>query len=161
PLQIRWYALTYLTGFAAAWLLGNWRAAQPGSGWTRTQVAELITNAMLGVILGGRIGYVLFYDFADFLENPLMIVRLWEGGMSFHGGFLGVVAAVALFARSTGKSIYEGLDFSARLAPLGLGAGRLGNFINGELYGRATDVPWAMFFPGDALQIPRHPSQLY
>lgn len=161
PLQIHWYALTYLFGFAAAWWLGNRRADQPGSGWSRQQVADLITNGMLGVILGGRIGYVLFYDFADFLADPMMIVRVWNGGMSFHGGFLGVVAALALFARSTGKSFVQVLDFTAPLVPLGLAAGRIGNFINGELWGRVSEVPWAMVFPADASGQPRHPSQLY
>lgn len=161
PLKIRWYALTYITGFAAAWWLGYRRADKPGSLWSRVQVADLITNGMLGVILGGRIGYVLFYDFADFLANPVMLFQLWNGGMSFHGGFLGVVIAVSLYARSIGKSIYEVLDFTAPLVPIGLGAGRIGNFINGELWGRTTDVPWAMIFPGDRLQLPRHPSQLY
>jgi phosphatidylglycerol---prolipoprotein diacylglyceryl transferase len=161
PLKIHWYALTYIFGFAIAWWLGRVRADKPGSGWTRQQVADLITNAMLGVILGGRIGYVLFYDFSAFLANPVMIFQVWNGGMSFHGGFLGVVIAVALFARSTSKSIIEVLDFTAPLAPLGLGAGRIGNFINGELWGRATDVPWAMVFPADPLRVPRHPSQLY
>jgi len=161
PLQIRWYALSYIAGFAAAWWLGTIRARQPGSGWTSQQVADLVTNGMLGTILGGRIGYILFYDFADFIADPMMILRLWEGGMSFHGGFLGVVIAVSMFARSTGKSVYEVLDFTAPLAPLGLGSGRLGNFINGELWGRGADVPWAMIFPADPLQLPRHPSQLY
>lgn len=161
PLKIHWYALTYLFGFGMAWWLGNRRADRPGSGWTRQQVADLITNGMLGVILGGRIGYVLFYDFADFLADPMMIFRVWNGGMSFHGGFLGVVFALMLFARSTGKPISAVLDFVAPLAPLGLGAGRIGNFINGELWGRASDVPWAMVFPADPLQLPRHPSQLY
>src|SRR5688572_109853 len=139
PLKIRWYALSYLTGFAAAWWLGNKRADKPGSGWTRQQVADLITNGMLGVILGGRIGYVLFYDFADFLADPIMIVKVWQGGMSFHGGFLGVVIAMALFARSVGKSAYEVLDFVAPLCAIGLGAGRIGNFINGELWGRRSE----------------------
>jgi len=161
PLQIRWYALTYIAGFAAAWWLGNRRAARPGSGWTAQQVADLVTNGMLGTILGGRIGYILFYNFSDFIADPLMIVRVWEGGMSFHGGFLGVVIAVALFARSTGKSVYEVLDFTAPLAPIGLGTGRLGNFINAELWGRVSDVPWAFVFPTDPLRLPRHPSQLY
>jgi len=161
PLKVHWYALTYIFGFGIAWWLGCVRADKPDSGWTRQQVADLITNAMLGVILGGRIGYVLFYDFSAFLADPVMIFKVWNGGMSFHGGFLGVVIAVTLFARSTGKSIIEVLDFTAPLAPLGLGAGRIGNFINGELWGRATDAPWAMVFPADPLQVPRHPSQLY
>jgi phosphatidylglycerol---prolipoprotein diacylglyceryl transferase len=161
PLKIRWYALTYIVGFAAAWWLGTRRAARPGSGWTKEQVADLITNGMLGAILGGRIGYVLFYNFGAFVDNPLMIVRIWEGGMSFHGGFIGVAIATALFARSTGKRVMDVFDFVAPLAPIGLGAGRIGNFINGELWGRATDVPWAMVFPADDLRLPRHPSQLY
>ncbi|MDR0781333.1 MAG: prolipoprotein diacylglyceryl transferase [Pseudomonadales bacterium] len=165
PLQIRWYALTYITAFAVAWWLGCRRAAKPGSLWTRQQVGDLVTNAMLGVILGGRLGYVLFYMLPQYparlLDDPLLVFRLWEGGMSFHGGFLGVIIAVALYARSIGKSLYEVLDFAAPLTPIGLGAGRLGNFINGELWGRASDVSWAMVFPADPLHLPRHPSQLY
>ncbi|MGV3591127.1 MAG: prolipoprotein diacylglyceryl transferase [Gammaproteobacteria bacterium] len=161
PLKIRWYALTYIVGFAAAWWLGNRRAAQPGSGWTKEQVADLITNGMLGAILGGRIGYILFYNFDAFLADPPMILRVWEGGMSFHGGFLGVALAVALFARSNRKNVLDVFDFTAPLAPIGLGAGRIGNFINGELWGRATDVPWAMVFPAGPSRLPRHPSQLY
>ncbi|HWK53659.1 MAG TPA: prolipoprotein diacylglyceryl transferase [Hyphomicrobiales bacterium] len=165
PLKIRWYALTYLAGFATAWWLGMRRADRPGSGWTRQQVGDLVTNAMLGVILGGRLGYVLFYIVPNhpgrLLEDPLMILRLWEGGMSFHGGLLGVIAAVWLYARSIGKSLYEVLDFTAPLTPIGLGAGRLGNFINAELWGRPSDVPWAMVFPTDPLGLARHPSQLY
>jgi len=161
PLKIRWYALTYIVGFAAAWWLGLRRAARPGSGWNSQQVADLITNGMLGAILGGRLGYILFYNFGAYVANPVQIFKIWEGGMSFHGGFLGVVVAVSLFARSTGKSVYEVLDFAAPLAPIGLGAGRIGNFINGELWGRATDVPWAMVFPADPSRLPRHPSQLY
>ncbi len=161
PLKIRWYALTYIVGFAAAWWLGTRRAARPGSGWTKEQVADLVTNGMLGAILGGRIGYILFYNFDAFLANPAMIIRIWEGGMSFHGGFLGVVIATALFARSTGKSIMDVFDFVAPISPIGLGAGRLGNFVNGELWGRASDVPWAMIFPDDPTRLARHPSQLY
>ena len=161
PLKIRWYALTYIVGFAAAWWLGTRRAARPGSGWTKEQVADLITNGMLGAILGGRLGYILFYNFGAFVDEPAMILRIWEGGMSFHGGFLGVLVATGLFARSTGKSVMDVFDFVAPLTPIGLGAGRLGNFINGELWGRVTDVPWAMVFPTDPERLPRHPSQLY
>ncbi len=161
PLKIRWYALTYIVGFGAAWWLGTRRAARPGSGWTKEQVADLVTNGMLGAILGGRIGYILFYNFASFIAEPSMIFRIWEGGMSFHGGFLGVAIAIALFARSTGKSVIDVFDFVAPLTPIGLGAGRIGNFINGELWGRATDVPWAMVFPDDPSRLARHPSQLY
>lgn len=161
PLKIRWYALTYLAGFAMAWWLGMRRADRPGSGWTRQQVGDLITNGMLGVILGGRLGYILFYDLSAYIAEPIRMLRLWEGGMSFHGGMLGVIIAVSLYARSIGKSFIEVLDFTAPLVPFGLGAGRLGNFINGELWGRQADVPWAMVFPQDALQLARHPSQLY
>jgi phosphatidylglycerol:prolipoprotein diacylglycerol transferase len=161
PLKIRWYALTYIVGFAAAWWLGTRRAARPGSGWTKDQVADLVTNGMLGAILGGRIGYILFYNFGAFVDNPAMIIRIWEGGMSFHGGFIGVLVATALFARRTGKSILDVFDFVAPITPIGLGAGRIGNFINGELWGRATDVPWAMVFPDDPTRLARHPSQLY
>lgn len=161
PLKIRWYALTYLVGFAMAWWLGLKRAQRPGSGWTSQQVADLITNGMLGVILGGRLGYILFYDLAAYIAEPLRMVKLWEGGMSFHGGLLGVIVAVSLYARSVGKNVMDVLDFAAPITPIGLGAGRLGNFINGELWGRATDVPWAMVFPHDPERLPRHPSQLY
>jgi phosphatidylglycerol---prolipoprotein diacylglyceryl transferase len=161
PLQIRWYALTYLFGFAMVWLLGTKRAARPNSGWTAQQLSDLITNGMLGVILGGRIGYVLFYDTGAFLQDPTRIFKIWEGGMSFHGGFVGVMLAMAWFARSTGKNVKDVFDFIAPLTPLGLGAGRIGNFINGELWGRVTDVKWAMIFPQDPQQLPRHPSQLY
>ena len=161
PLKIHWYALTYVAGFIAAWWLGNRRAAVPGSDWIGTQVSDLITNSAIGVILGGRIGYVLFYNFGSLLENPLSLFYIWQGGMSFHGGLIGVGIAVYLFARSTGKSVFQVMDFTAPLAPLGYAFGRLGNFINGELWGRASDAPWAMVFPGDPIQIARHPSQLY
>ena len=161
PLKIHWYALTYIAGFAAAWYLGCRRAGKSGSGWTRVQVTDLVTNSAIGVILGGRIGYMLFYNFGNLLDNPTSIIRIWEGGMSFHGGMIGVAVAVWLFARSTGKSLYSVGDFAAPLAPLGLAFGRLGNFINGELWGRATDVSWAMIFPADPLKLARHPSQLY
>ena len=161
PLKIRWYALTYLFGFATVWWLGSMRADRPGSGWTRQQLADLITNGMLGVILGGRIGYILFYDLDAYIAEPLRMLKLWEGGMSFHGGMVGVILAMAVYARSIGKSFMEVADFVAPLTPIGLGAGRIGNFINGELWGRATDVPWAMVFPHDPERLPRHPSQLY
>ncbi len=161
PLKIRWYALTYLFGFATVWWLGSMRAARPGSGWTRQQLADLITNGMLGVILGGRIGYILFYDLDAYIAEPLRMLKLWEGGMSFHGGMVGVIIAMAVYARSIGKSFMDVADFVAPLTPIGLGAGRIGNFINGELWGRTTDVPWAMVFPHDPSQLPRHPSQLY
>ena len=160
PLKIHWYGLMYLVGFAGAWWLANYRASRPDSGWNREQVSDLIFYAAVGVILGGRLGSVLFYNFDQFLENPLWLFAIWEGGMAFHGGLLGVIAAFALFARKHNKGLFEVADFAAPLVPIGLGAGRIGNFIGGELWGRATEVPWGMVFPrADALV--RHPSQLY
>lgn len=162
PLDIRWYGLMYLIGFAGAWMLGRWRASRPDSGWTGTEVDDLVAQCMFGVILGGRLGYVLFYDPMAYLADPLSIVQIWNGGMSFHGGLIGVVFCFWLFARRTGRSIFAVSDFVAPLVPIGLAAGRLGNFINGELWGRVTDVPWAMIFPGwEAGPYGRHPSQLY
>ncbi|NJB68973.1 phosphatidylglycerol:prolipoprotein diacylglycerol transferase [Desulfobaculum xiamenense] len=162
PLSVRWYGLMYLVGFAAAWSLGRMRAARPGSGWTREQVDDLIAWGMLGVILGARLGYVLFYDLPVYLDNPAEVFMIWKGGMSFHGGLLGVLACFWLFARKTGKTFFEVSDFIAPFVPIGLCAGRIGNFINGELWGRVSDVPWAMIFPGfEAGPYPRHPSQLY
>jgi phosphatidylglycerol:prolipoprotein diacylglycerol transferase len=157
PLAVRWYGITYLVGFAAAWYLGRRRAAQPGSPVTPLQVDDLIFYGAVGIILGGRLGYMLFYGLDQLRENPLSIVRVWEGGMSFHGGFLGVLAAMALYARHIGKGFFQIMDFVAPLVPLGLGAGRIGNFINGELWGAPTTVPWAFIVDGEA----RHPSQLY
>ena len=157
PLAVRWYGITYLVGFAAAWYLGKRRAARPGSPVTPLQVDDLIFYAALGVILGGRIGYMLFYGFDQIVANPLNLFRIWEGGMSFHGGLLGVLAAMALYARKLGKGFFQVTDFIAPLVPIGLGAGRIGNFINGELWGAPTTVPWAFIVEGEA----RHPSQLY
>lgn len=160
PLQVHWYGLMYVVGFVAAWWLGARRARRPGSGWTPDDVGDLIFYGALGVILGGRIGYTLFYGLDAFLADPLRILRLWEGGMSFHGGLLGVLAAMAWFARRTGRRFFTVTDFIAPLVPIGLGAGRLGNFINGELWGRVTDSPVGMVFPTGG-PLPRHPSQLY
>lgn len=160
PLKVHWYGLMYLVGFVGALLLANWRAAKPGSGWTKEQVSDLIFYGALGVILGGRCGYVLFYNFEQFLQDPLWLFAIWEGGMSFHGGLLGVLIAVIWFARKNNKSFFAVTDFGAPMVPIGLGAGRIGNFIGGELWGRATDVPWAMVFPR-ADDLARHPSQLY
>jgi len=162
PLDIRWYGLMYLIGFAGGWFLGRWRASRPGSGWTGAEVDDLLALCMFGVILGGRLGYVIFYDPMAYLKNPLSIVQIWNGGMSFHGGLMGVLICFWLFARRTGRSFWAVSDFVAPLVPIGLGAGRIGNFINAELWGRVTDVPWAMIFPGwEAGPYPRHPSQLY
>jgi len=160
PLQIRWYGLMYMIGFLAAWALARHRAAKPGSGWSAAEVDDMLTYGVLGVVLGGRIGYVLFYNMDYFLTDPSEIFKLWHGGMSFHGGLLGVIAAMALFGRKTGKHFLGVTDFIAPLIAPGLLAGRLGNFINGELWGRTSFVPWAMVFPG-AGPLPRHPSQLY
>jgi phosphatidylglycerol:prolipoprotein diacylglycerol transferase len=160
PLAVRWYGLMYLVGFAAAWWLGVRRIRQDRSPITRKQLDDLVFYAVLGVILGGRLGYVLFYKPAHYAANPLEIFAIWQGGMSFHGGLLGVIAAMWLYARRQGVDFLRLMDFLAPLCPLGIAAGRLGNFINGELYGRVTDLPWGMVFrhAGDA---PRHPSQLY
>lgn len=157
-LQIHWYGLMYLIGFVAVWVLGRWRAS--AEGLEKNQIEDLLFYGALGVIIGGRIGYVLFYDLPGFAADPLSIVKIWEGGMSFHGGLLGVLAAFWFFASKTGKHFFEVADFIAPMVPLGLMAGRIGNFINAELWGRTSDVPWAMVFPGAGAE-PRHPSQLY
>ena len=160
PLKIHWYGLMYLFGFLAAWSLAQWRARHYKLDWTSEQIGDLIFYAALGVIIGGRLGYMLFYDTHQFVTSPWILFALWQGGMSFHGGLLGVVIAMAIFAYRFNKTFLQVTDFLAPLAPLGLAAGRLGNFINGELWGRVTDVPWAMIFPYADNQ-PRHPSQLY
>lgn len=161
PIALRWYGLMYLIGFVAALFLAN-RAADKSKGlWTREQVSDLLFYAFLGVVLGGRVGYVLFYQFELFLSDPTYLFKIWEGGMSFHGGLLGVISAVFLFARKTNKHYLAVGDFVAPLVPIGLGMGRIGNFINAELWGRQTDVSWAFVFPTDPERLPRHPSQLY
>lgn len=161
PVSLRWYGTMYLIGFLAAMFMANKAADKSNGLWTREQVSDVLFYGFLGVILGGRIGYVLFYQFEYFLSDPLYLLQIWQGGMSFHGGLLGVTLAVFIFARKTNKSFLEVGDFVAPLVPIGLGMGRLGNFINAELWGRQTDVPWAMVFPTDSLKVPRHPSQLY
>lgn len=160
PIALRWYGLMYLLGFAGAIWLGNKQAEEPNSGWTKDQVSDLLFYAFLGVILGGRIGYVLFYHFDFFMADPLYLFKIWEGGMSFHGGLLGVIASLFYFSKRENKQLLAIGDFVAPLVPLGLGFGRIGNFINGELWGRVSDVPWAMVFPGGG-PLARHPSQLY
>jgi phosphatidylglycerol:prolipoprotein diacylglycerol transferase len=160
PLKVHWYGLMYAVGFIGAWMLGSYRARQPNSGWTPAQVSDLLFYVALGVILGGRVGYMLFYDFSNFIANPGIIFAIWTGGMSFHGGLLGVLVAFYLFTRKTEKRFFDVSDFVAPLVPIGLGAGRVGNFINGELWGRISNVPWAMVYP-HAGRLPRHPSQLY
>jgi phosphatidylglycerol---prolipoprotein diacylglyceryl transferase len=157
PLHVRWYGLMYLVGFAAAWWLARRRAARPGSTWTPLEIDDLIFYCALGVIVGGRVGWMLLYGTERILEDPMSVVRVWEGGMSFHGGLIGVLVALALFASRRGKRIADVFDFAAPLPAIGFGAGRIGNFINGELWGKPTDVPWAVVVNG----VPVHASQLY
>jgi phosphatidylglycerol:prolipoprotein diacylglycerol transferase len=140
--------------------LGRRRAQRPASGWTEQQIGDLIFYGALGAVLGGRIGYVLFYDLSAYIAEPLRVFKVWEGGMSFHGGLIGVLVAMTLYSRHINKAFFEVMDFLAPLVPIGLGAGRIGNFINGELWGKVSEVPWAMVFPTGG-PLPRHPSQLY
>ena len=160
PLHVHWYGLMYLLGFFVAWLLARWRVKHYHLDWSAEQISDLIFYAAMGVIVGGRVGYMLFYSHGQWLNNPWLILRLWEGGMSFHGGLLGAFAALWLFGRKTHRSFLSGIDFVAPIVPFGLGAGRIGNFINGELWGRVTNEPCVMVFP-HAGDFPRHPSQLY
>jgi phosphatidylglycerol---prolipoprotein diacylglyceryl transferase len=160
PLKIHWYGLMYLIGFAAVWVLGQKRAQQPWSPIKPAAIEDLVTYGAMGVILGGRIGYILFYNFTEFLSDPAILFKIWQGGMSFHGGMLGVFVAMWFFGKKQGCTMLQLTDIIAPLAPIGLGAGRIGNFINSELWGRPTDVPWAMVFPNGG-PLARHPSQLY
>jgi phosphatidylglycerol:prolipoprotein diacylglycerol transferase len=155
PLAIRWYGLTYVIAFAVAWWLGRRRAAQPTSTWKPTDVDDLIFYGALGVILGGRIGWVLFYGFERLIDDPLMILRIWEGGMSFHGGLIGVILAEILFARRQRRKVVDVLDFLAPLPGIGIFAVRCANFINGELWGKPTQAPWGFIVDPATL----HPSQ--
>jgi phosphatidylglycerol:prolipoprotein diacylglycerol transferase len=157
PVKVHWYGIMYLLGFASAWWLARRRAAAPRSTWKAADVDDLIFFGMLGVILGGRIGYVLFYGLKFWAGDAWYPLKIWEGGMSFHGGLLGVTVAMALFAWRRGRSIGDVYDFTAPLPPLGLFFGRIGNFINGELWGKTTAVPWGFEVNGEV----RHPSQLY
>ncbi|MGM3173879.1 prolipoprotein diacylglyceryl transferase [Dickeya lacustris] len=182
PVSLHWYGLMYLVGFVFAMWLAVRRAGKANSGWRKEEVENLLYFGFLGVFVGGRLGYVLFYAFPNFLANPLYLFRVWDGGMSFHGGLLGVITVMLWFAHRTRRNFFQVADFMAPLIPFGLGAGRLGNFINGELWGRvSTDTPWAMLFPSSRGEdmalaaanpqwqaiftqygvLPRHPSQLY
>ncbi len=163
PLAVRWYGLTYLAAFILFLILGRMRARQNIlRGWKPGDLDDLLLYGILGVVLGGRLGYCLFYKPGYYLSNPLEIFYVWQGGMSFHGGLLGVIFAMWLYSRRTERKLLDTLDFIGPLVPLGLASGRIGNFINAELPGRAADptLPWAMIFP-TIDQIPRHPSQLY
>lgn len=163
PLSVHWYGLMYLVAFAQFMLLGRLRIRQRQGPFTHEQLDDLLFYGVLGVIVGGRLGQVFFYEPAHYLAHPFEILAVWKGGMSFHGGFLGVLFALALWARKNGLRWLTVTDFIAPLVPLGLAAGRVGNFINGELWGRVADpaLPWAMIFPQSGTADPRHPSQLY
>ncbi len=161
PIAIRWYALAYVVGLLLGWRYMRWLAKAPPRPIEPQNVDDFLVWATLGVVLGGRLGYVLFYQPAYYLSNPIEILATWQGGMSFHGGFLGVVIAAILFARRRGIPMLAFGDLIACAAPIGLFFGRLANFVNSELYGRVSDVPWAMVFPTDRDGLPRHPSQIY
>lgn len=160
PLVIHWYGLMYLFGFIAGWALLIMRVKQSPRGFKPEQISDILFYTALGIIVGGRLGYMFFYAFSETIQHPLRIFAIWQGGMSFHGGLLGVIISLSLYARKIGKSLGDITDLIAPVVPIGLGAGRIGNFINGELWGRVTDMPWGMIFPtgGD---LPRHPSQWY
>jgi len=157
-LKIHWYGLMYLVGFLGAWFLGRIRSRKIG--WSSEQIDDLIFYSAMGVVLGGRVGYVLFYNFPEFINNPIILFKIWQGGMSFHGGLMGVLVAMWLFGRKYKHSFFTVTDFIAPLVPVGLGAGRIGNFINGELWGKPTESVFGMLVPGLGA-LPRHPSQLY
>lgn len=161
PLEIHWYGLMYLFGFIGAWVLSYRRARRPDTVIEPKQAEDLIFYGAMGIVIGGRIGYIFFYNFESWLNDPLLLFRVWEGGMSFHGGLIGAAIAMLLFARKIQRNFFDIVDFVAPFAPLGIFFGRIGNFIGGELYGRVTDVPWAIVFPSDPTGLPRHPSQLY
>ncbi len=160
PLQLRWYGMMYVFGVVSGWLMGRYRATKPWNKMTPERMDDFITWAILGVVAGGRFGYCFFYNSAYYFSNPLKVFYVWEGGMSFHGGLIGVLLACWLFGRKNDMTFMEVGDFVSPLVPPGLFFGRMGNFINAELWGRHTDLPWAMVFPG-AGPYPRHPSQLY
>jgi len=166
PVGVHWYGLTYLVAFGLFLLLATLRTRQPhiaAAGWTRRDVEDMLFWGVLGVVIGGRLGYVLFYKPGHYATNPIEALMVWKGGMSFHGGLLGVIAALALYGRQHGRRFFEIMDLIAPCVPLGLASGRVGNFINGELWGREADpsLPWAMVFPQSGSSFARHPSQLY
>lgn len=162
PIPVHWYGLMYLIGFGAAWALGRLRALDPRRGWTPAMVDDLVFYVALGAVLGGRLGYILFYGLPQYASSPLDALKVWQGGMSFHGGLIGALLAAWLLGRRRGRGFFQVTDFMAPLVPPGLLAGRIGNFINAELWGAPTDLPWGVVFPGEAAGgVPRHPSQLY
>lgn len=160
PLDIHWYGIMYIIAFGGAWAMATYRAGKTPGQWTSEQISDLVFYGALGAVVGGRLGSVFFYNFDRLLENPLWLFQVWEGGMSFHGGLLGVLTAFYWYSRKLRRHWFDIMDFIAPFVPFGLGAGRVGNFIGGELWGRPTDVPWGMVFP-HVDQQPRHPSQLY
>ena len=160
PLAIHWYGLMYLVGFVVGWALLVMRVKHSPRGFQSEQISDILFYAALGIIVGGRLGYMIFYNWSETLAHPLSVFAIWQGGMSFHGGLIGVLFAMWLYAKKTGKAFADITDLIAPVVPIGLGAGRIGNFINGELWGRVTDVPWGMVFPTGG-PYPRHPSQLY
>lgn len=159
PIQIHWYAITYLVGIGLAWLALQYRVKRGAVQFDEEALSDIIFYAVLGILLGGRLGYIFFYGFDAIVADPTRILRIWEGGMSFHGGFMGVMASLWYYGYRKGYSFWSIMDFIAPAVPLGLGSGRIGNFINSELPGRVTDVSWAVVYPGDL--VARHPSSLY
>ena len=160
PLEFRWYGLMYIIGFITAYFVIFAGVKRKKIGWTRDDVADFVFMVAMGVIVGGRTGYILFYNLSYYIDHPLKVFAVWEGGMSFHGGFIGAILAGILFVRKMQTGFFRMADIVAPTIPIGLGLGRVGNFINGELYGRITDMPWGMVFPNGG-PMPRHPSQLY
>ncbi|MDA7772433.1 prolipoprotein diacylglyceryl transferase, partial [Pseudomonadales bacterium] len=159
PVSIHWYALSYLIGISLVWWQLGQRSRKHKLGWSEEQISDMVFYSMFGIILGGRIGYMAFYGWQGIIDDPLRIVRVWEGGMSYHGGMLGVFLAMYLYGRKIDKTFFQITDFIAPSIPIALCCGRIGNFINGELPGRVTEVPWAAIYPGDI--VGRHPSSLY
>lgn len=160
PVQIHWYGVMYILGFICAWIIAKHQTQKLKLHWSTEQISDLIFYAAVGIIIGGRLGYMFFYNFYDWLSHPFLVFKIWQGGMSFHGGLIGALIGLVYVAKHQHRQILEVTDFTAPLVPLGLATGRFGNFINGELWGRPTSMPWGMIFPGAGPE-PRHPSQLY
>lgn len=161
PVAVRWYGMMYILGFTATYFILKHRVKETGVRLAETDIGDLVVALIFGLLIGGRLGYCLFYNPVYYIGHPLELLAFWSGGMSFHGGLIGAILAGFMFCKRRGIDFYHLADTGIVAAPIGLGLGRLGNFINAELYGRASNVPWAMVFPTDPLQVPRHPSQLY